>query len=312
MKYLITGFSGFVGHYLINYINEQEKEAQIIGIDIINKVYHYNNFVQYTINLLNFEELSAIIKTEKPDYIVHLASFSSVAYSWQNPVESFKNNTNIFLNLVESVRLFSSHSIILSVGSSDEYGIIEEKDLPLTENKHLNPVSPYAVARVSQEFLSKIYYNGFKMNIICTRSFNHVGAGQSDQFVVSSIGKKFVEYLKNKKNKIFVGNIDIVRDFLDVRDVVRAYFMLLKKGQIGDIYNVCSGKSYSIKQIIELYKDITLLNPPIEIDKALLRPIENPIVLGSYEKIKTEINWAPKIDLKDSLKTIITYWENIT
>lgn len=311
MHYLITGSSGFVAAYLIDYILKQEKDAGITGIDRKAPDKDYSSkFLNYEFDLLDLENLTEILIKIKPDYIVHLASCSSVAYSWENPVESFRNNTNIFLNILETVRLLDLKCRILSVGSSEEYGLVRKEDLPLSEDKPLNPLNPYSVARVAQEHLSNVYSKGLGLDIICTRSFNHTGPGQPDYFVLSSLGKKFIEFIKNKRNKITTGNQDIIRDFIDVRDVVRAYYMLLKNGKSGEVYNICSGKGYSIKEIIRIYKKITRTEPPVEIDRSLLRPAENPAVIGSYEKINRELGWKPEIQLTDSLRSVLNYWEN--
>ena len=189
--------------------------------------------------------LRTIISDIKPDYILHLASFSSVAYSWKHPEESFSNNCNIFLNLVDAVRQTCPKCRILSVGSSEEYGDIPHADLPLRENQPLNPISPYAVARVSQELLSKVYVHAFGMQIIMTRSFNHVGPRQDERFVIPSFIKRVLDIKRSGKEagEIETGDLTIVRDFVDVRDVVEAYYMLLTRGTPGEVYNICSGKA---------------------------------------------------------------------
>ncbi len=310
MKYLITGHSGFVGKYLVDYIIQMEPDAEIIGLDIHPSAKKHENFKEFIVNLLETEKLNLVLSDFKPDYIVHLASFSSVAYSWQYPIESFRNNTNIFLNLLEAIHKYSPETKLLSIGSSEEYGAVSLDDLPLEETLKPQPLSPYAVARVSQENMSKVYSKGFDLNIVCTRSFNHIGCGQEDKFVISSIAKRFAEFKAGICSEIVIGNTSIIRDFLDVRDVVKAYYLLLKSDAgSGEIFNICSGRKVSIQDVIDMFKQITDTNPPLTVDKALLRPVENSVVVGSNEKLRKLTGWEPEIKLEDSLKDIAAWWQ---
>ena len=183
---------------------------------------------------MDIPKIKSLIEEIQPDYIVHLAAQSSVAESWKTPVDSFMNNTNIFLNIIDTVRLNDFTARVLSVGSSEQYGIVSEKDLPLDEKSPQKPANPYAVARVAQEQLARIYAEGYGLDICCTRSFNHCGPGQSDRFVVSSIVRQFVQIAHGAQEPVVhIGNGSIVRDFIDVRDVVMAYYLLLTGGNAG-------------------------------------------------------------------------------
>ncbi|UEG50563.1 GDP-mannose 4,6-dehydratase [Ferruginibacter lapsinanis] len=311
-KILITGFSGFVSQHLLKYLSETNKEYEIIGISRTQAApVNFTNLhiKSYQADLKDAQITKQIINETKPDYLIHLASDSSVAYSWQNPVDSFQNNTNIFLNLVESVRQTGFKCRILSVGSSEEYGIVNMDDVPLSEEAPLNPISPYAVARVSQEMLSKVYASGYGLDIIRTRSFNHIGPGQKDNFVVSSFAKQIVENKKGNKKGFEVGNIDIIRDFLDVRDVVKAYMDILEKGERGDVYNICSGVGYSLKQILEKMMKIEKVDFGYQVNPRLVRPSDNPIIIGNNKKIQDVCNWKPLINIDESLMDIINYWK---
>jgi GDP-4-dehydro-6-deoxy-D-mannose reductase len=239
---------------------------------------------------------------------VHLASFSSVGFSWTDPVESFRNNTNIFLNVLEGVRRDAPTARILSVGSSEEYGLVAEADLPLVETTPLHPLSPYAVARVAQEHLGEVYARGYGLDIVATRSFNHVGAGQSPQFVVSALGKQFAELARGRRDRLEVGTTSVVRDFLDVRDVVTAYTGLLDRGTRGEVFNICSGRGTSIAGVIEMFAQIAGVTPRIEIDPTKVRPVENDRVIGSHAKLTAAIGWRPTIGLADSLRAIYEDW----
>ncbi len=319
MKLLITGFTGFVCPHFLHLLNEKEPGSDVLGID---KNYPQFDFADYknlkigfrNIDLLDRAVTDKILSDFQPEYILHLASVSSVAQSWHTPLDSFVNNTNIFLNVVEQTRLLKLKCRILSIGSSEEFGEVTEKELPLTEEHPLKPLSPYAVARVSQEMLSKIYADGFKLDVIMTRSFNHIGPGQKNIFVISSFAKQLVEFARRPSgvNTITTGNLAIIRDFVDVRDVVRAYLLLLKKGRPGEIYNICSGKGTKLEDIIKTMSAILGITVQTAVNPDLMRPNENKKIIGSYSKIKNELGWQPEIPIEQSLADIIAYWrENI-
>jgi len=313
-KCLITGFSGFVARYFVEYLENSGNNCIIKGLDFHNPDFrfdHYKNVkVSFEkIDLLSKDQTEYVIYEFQPNHILHLASCSSVAYSWKEPVQSFLNNTNIYLNVLDAARKLNIASRILSIGSSEEYGNVDVEDLPLKEGSRLNPASPYAVARMSQELLSKVYIDGYGLDIILTRSFNHIGPMQRSTFVVSSLANQLVEIKKSGKSKanIVMGDVSVVRDFTDVRDVVRAYYLLLKEGKKGHVYNVCSGIGVSIKDVIQMMEKQLNIEVDISIDQGLIRPTENKNIIGSNEKIKMELGWQNNIPLEQSLKDIISY-----
>ena len=315
MKYFITGISGFVAFHYVDFLIKNYSDIEIIGLDInephfLKQFCHNKRFKFINLNLLKYHNVENLFNTESPDFIVHLASYSSVQNSWQNPLECFRNNTNIFLNIIEAVRKSDVKCRILSVGSSEEYGIVKKEDIPLKEDMILNPISPYAVARVAQENLAKIYVNAYGLDIVLTRSFNHFGPYQLDKFVVSSIAKQIVNIILNGKDTIKLGNVNIIRDFVDVRDVILAYDLLLTKGRTGEIYNVCSGKGYSILNIVNMMISHTGQNLKIEIDQNLIRPVDNPIIIGDNSKIIRETGWEISYSLEKSLKDMYQYWSD--
>ncbi len=314
-KILITGFNGFVSSYLLDLLNETNENYEIIGI---SRSYNFDlkfrknlNIRLVKLDLNDKQHLQEVLYLTQPDHIYHLASDSSVSYSWQHPIESFQNNTNIFLNLIESVRIANIRCRILSIGSSEEYGIVGLQDVPLTEEAMLRPISPYAVARVSQELLSKVYVQGYGMDIIMTRSFNHIGPGQKDNFVVSSFARQIMEYKMGSPAPMKVGAIDIVRDFTDVRDVVKAYVSLMETGVAGEVYNICSSVGYSLKEIIHKMISIAHVDVSYELSPSLVRPSDNPVIIGDNTKIKKECCWQPAISIDRSLADILSYWENV-
>jgi len=316
MKILITGFTGFVSLHFLNYLNSAAPGAEVMGIDknplSFNPTVYPNLHIRFRdIDLLNRPQVNETLSGFPPEYILHLASVSSVAQSWQTPLDSFVNNTNIFLNLVEQVRISKIPCRILSVGSSEEYGEVKEEELPLTEMSILKPLSPYAVARVSQEMLSKIYAEGFGLDLIITRSFNHIGPGEKDNFVISSFAKQLVQLSRQKaeNNKLVTGNLSVIRDFVDVRDVVKAYYLLLLNGRKGEVYNICSGNGILLKDIVVKMSEQLKMNISLEVNPDLIRPNENKKVIGSFKKIHDELGWSPGIQLEKSLADIIDYWK---
>jgi GDP-4-dehydro-6-deoxy-D-mannose reductase len=315
-KFLVTGFSGFVSRHFCEYLERNGIRSFIKGIDVLYPDFKQESFKNIKfdfarIDLLDKSKIENIIFEFQPNYIVHLASFSSVAFSWKEPIQSFQNNTNIFLNLLEAVRKSHISTRILSIGSSEEYGNVIERDLPLREEQPLKPVSPYAVARVSQELLSHIYVQGYGLDIVMTRSFNHIGPYQKDIFVVPSFVRQLVQLKKNgtATKKLITGDTTIIRDFIDVRDVVSAYYLLLTKGEKGDTYNVCSGKGRSLKEIIDILCGMLETKVTIRTDPSLFRPSDNKIIIGSNEKLKIKLKWRAQYTIEQSLNYMIQYWQ---
>lgn len=313
-RYIITGVSGFVGKNFIKYLNDNSLKSEILGIDIRPLEIHPENYEHLKFkfersDLKDKDRLCKLIYNFRPDYILHLASYSSVSGSWKSPNTSFLNNVNIFLNLIESVRMIGVKCRLLSVGSSEEYGSVKIEDLPLKESNQLNPSSPFGVARVTQELLSRLYADVYGLDIVITRSFNHIGPGQNDNYAVASFAKQLVEARKNKLNEfVSAGDVTIVRDFIDVRDVVCIYHKLMLNGKKGEIYNVCSGYGVSLRNIIQMICEILDVNISIKQDLKLKRPKDNPVIIGCNEKIKKEINWTNEFSLERSLKDVVQYY----
>jgi len=317
-KILITGISGFVGGHFVHYLTSQHHNMEIHGISRSKPSWDFlkgseallNNYYSHQADLNDIPKIKSLIGEIQPEYIIHLAAQSSVAESWKSPVLSFMNNTNIFLNIIDTVRLNDNAARILSVGSSEQYGIVCEKDLPITEDRPQCPENPYAVARVAQEHLARIYAKGYGLDICCTRSFNHCGPGQTDRFVVSAIVKQFVKVAHGiQKPVIHIGNGTIVRDFVDVRDVVEAYYLLLTRGAKGEVFNVCSGQGRAIQDIVTLLSEMLRIRVETIQEKSRIRPIDNPRIVGSYQKIQQDLGWKPTIPFKESLMSMYQYWD---
>jgi len=317
-KILITGISGFVGGHFVHYLCKHNQDLEIHGISRSKPAWDFvpampeltKNSHFHQADLMNIPKIKSLIEEIQPDYILHLAAQSSVAESWKTPVDSFMNNTNIFLNIIDTVRLNDITARVLSVGSSEQYGIVSEKDLPLYENSPQNPANPYAVARVAQEQLARIFAEGYGLDICCTRSFNHCGPGQSERFVISSIVRQFVQIAHGVQEPVIhIGNGAIVRDFIDVRDVVGVYNLLLNKGKRGEVYNICSGKGRSIQDIVVILSNMLQIPVQIKQEQSQIRPIDNPRIVGSNEKIQRDLGWRPTIPFEKTLQSIYEYWD---
>ncbi len=309
----ITGTSGFVAPYVMEELAHNTLGiSEILGIDHRHPAPSEKTTIPATYVLVDMMDRTALENTLRdfqPDYIIHLASLSSVAESWKKPSLSFLNNLNIFLNVLESMSKIEKRCRILSVGSSEQYGVVASSDIPIRETTPLNPQSPYAVARVSQEMLSKLFVDNFGLNIVLTRSFNHVGPRQLSKFAIPSFIEQIVLQVQSNSSAITIatGNLDIIRDFLDVRDVAKAYVALLKKGKTGHIYNVCSGSGYKLSQIIDLISEIIGQPVQVTLNPDFVRPADNPVIIGDCTKLKTDTGWMPSITLKDTLKAMIDY-----
>ena len=302
MNILITGGTGFVANVLIKKLKTKILNPRIYATYRRSHSFLYKDVNYIKIDLNNYQKIISIINDSRPDFIINLAAQSSVQQSWEKPVDSYINNLNIYLNVLEAVRMSNYNPLILSIGSSEVYGIVDKNKLPIKENYQTIPINPYAVSRLSQENLSKIYIDGYGLKIIMTRSFNHCGLNQDRRFFIPNV----ISQIFDKKSKsISLGNLDIIRDYINVEDVSEAYIKLLFNGKVGEIYNICSGIGYSLREIVNKIFVISDLKKPIKKNKIFERPNDNPVIVGDYSKINMETKWHPKFKLEDSLNMII-------
>ena len=317
-RLLITGISGFVGGHIVSFLTADDSQYEIHGVSRSEPAWDFvpdarklsGSLHFHKADLLDIPRIKSLIEEIQPDSILHMAAQSSVAESWKSPVFSFMNNTNIFLNIIDTVRQNDNGARVLSIGSSEQYGIVSPEDLPLTEESPQRPANPYAVARVAQEQLAKIYADGYGLDICCTRSFNHCGPGQGDRFVVSAIAKQVAKIAHGLQEPVIhIGNGAIVRDFIDVRDVVSAYALLLLKGRRGEVYNICSGTGRTIREIATTLAEKKRLKVEIREEQDQIRPIDNPRIIGSNRKIREDLGWEPIIPFDESLGAVYEYWE---
>lgn len=301
-KVLITGAGGFVGKYLIDeFKNENYK---IIACDI-EKADKFNSDVEYhDMNILNKETVETVIKTCMPDYLINLAAISSVGLSWNIPDKTMEVNVIGTLNILEAVHKYCSNCKILLIGSSEEY---EMKNEPLKEIDIVNASNPYGISKIAQENFAKLYRERYGLDIVCTRSFNHTGIGQLDQFVIPSFCKQVAEIDKtNKPGKIYVGNLSAYRDISSVKDVVKVYRRLLENNTNDLIYNVGSGKTYKIEDLLKYIISLASQEIEIVIDKEKIRPIDIPYICCDNTKTK---EFFDSTDLKEIIKEMYEYYK---
>lgn len=290
MKILITGSSGFVGKHLVKYL--KTKRHQVIPFDG---------------DLLNASAVESALSTINPNGVIHLAAIAAVGESLTSPAKILRNNIFAQLNLLEALKRKKSAARILIIGSADEYG--QTSDQPIDENFPLLPASPYAVSKVAQDFLGLQYHLAYGLNIIRVRPFNHIGEGQSLGFVVPDFAKQIADVEKSgKPGTISVGNLDAIRDFTDVSDMVTAYELALTDGQPGEVYNLGSGIGVTIKDLLNQLISLSSAKISIKIDSTRFRPADQPKLVCNPQKFHLLTGWQAKIPLETTLKRVIEWW----
>lgn len=310
MKALVIGGGGFVGAYLVNHLHDDlgyevsvtktEKEqlslpnAQIYNCDILDKI-----------------QISEVLDAVKPDYIFHLAAQSSVSVSWKNPALTIDVNVKGSINVLDVVRELDYRPRILLIGSGEEYGHIKQEECPIVEDTLLRPGNIYAATKSCQNMLGSIYAAAYDMDVMMVRAFNHIGPNQTPTFVVADFCKQVAEIEKGEKEPVlYVGNLSAKRDFTDVRDVVRAYALLVKHGHKGETYNVGTGHALAIQEILDRIIAMSSAEIEVKVDPAKLRPVDVPIIEPDISKITECTGWVPQICLDQTLQETLDYWRN--
>lgn len=313
MKVLITGAAGFVGKHLLGYL-KKEGDHEILGIDLSFKNFgpggSLDNMEVLEADLTEKESVFNIIKEFKPNQVYHLAAQSSVSYSWENPVETFRINVFSGINIMEGLRLFCPSCRILVVCTAEEYGETNDVHEAIDENFKIYPQNPYAISKSAIDFFSSVYHNAYKLPVFISRSFNHIGPGQSEKFVCSDFARQIALIENGLKDPVInVGNLKSQRDFLDVRDAVSAYFHIVNRGKEGEIYNVCSGSKYKISNLLDMLVSLsTRQDIKVSIDRSKFRAIDVEAIYGNNSKLKDHTGWKSRYSIKMSLKDTLDYW----
>lgn len=313
MRVLITGITGFVGSHLAEFLLSR-KGIDVYGIvrwrSKTENIEHIKSRLRLCeCDLRDASSVRKVIDEVRPQRIFHLAAQSFVPMSWSAPAETLTTNIIGQLNIFEAVRNLRIKPLIHVAGSSEEYGMVKKDEIPVNEDNALRPLSPYGISKVGQDLLGYQYFMSYKMKIVITRAFNHSGPRRGEVFVESNFANQIAKIEKGlQKPIIYAGNLNAIRDFTDVRDIVKAYHISLEKCKIGEVYNVCSGRGYSIAQILNILLSFSNIKPKIKIDPQRLRASDVPILIGNNSKFRKETLWKPTIRISDTLKDLLNYW----
>lgn len=309
MKALVIGAAGFVGHYLLKQLVREGWQIcatkmpgellELPGVDIVD------------LDILQPEAVVRLLEQQQPDALIHLAAQSSVAVSWKRPALTVDVNVKGTVNVLEAVRTLSRMPRVLLVGSGEEYGHVLPQDVPLREETVLRPGNLYAATKAAQNMIGAIYAKAYQMPVMMVRAFNHVGPNQSPQFVVADFCKQVAEIEAGQREPVLrVGNLSAKRDFSDVRDVVRAYTLLIEKGNAGETYNVGSGKAVAVQEILNKILSFATVPVRIEVDPNKLRPVDVPVIEADTAKLRACTGWSPEISLETTIQETLDYWRN--
>jgi GDP-4-dehydro-6-deoxy-D-mannose reductase len=312
-RVLVTGVTGFAGSHLVDYLLTRD-DCEIFGIrrwrSRTENIEHFPDRV--TILECDLRDASSTrdtLEKVRPDWIFHLAAQSFVPTSWIAPTESLTTNILGQVNIFEAVRRVELKCRIQLACSSEEYGMVYPGEVPIKETNPLRPLSPYAVSKVTQDMLGYQYWMSWRVDNVRTRGFNHEGPRRGPVFVASDFAKQIADIEKGLKPPVLhVGNLEAKRDFTDVRDMVRAYWLALEKCEPGEVYNICSGTAWTIQKVLDHLLGMTSAKIEVCQDPARLRPSDVPILLGDNSKFVKATGWQPTIPFDQTLHDMLEYW----
>ncbi len=313
MRILITGITGFVGSHLAEYALARG-DVEVFGTvrwrSRLDNVEHIeNDITMLDCDLRDNMAARRVLQDVKPDYIFHLAAQSYVPTSWIAPAETLTTNITAELNLLEGMRDLKLDSRIQVAGSSEEYGLVYENEAPITEDNPLRPLSPYAVSKVAQDFLAYQYHKSYGMFTVRTRAFNHTGPRRGHVFVTSNFSRQVAQIEKGKKEPVIeVGNLEARRDFSDVRDIVRGYWLSLEKGEPGEVYNIGSGKAITIQELLDLILSLSDIEIEVRQMPERMRPSDVELLVTDYSKFNRATGWKPEIPFERTIEDLLNYW----
>jgi GDP-4-dehydro-6-deoxy-D-mannose reductase len=294
VKALITGAAGFVGHHLTAHLHTLGDE--VIGVDRASGP-----------DLLDGDGWIDLIHQVRPDAVYHLAGRSDVGGSWSTPRDTFRVNAEGTLAVLQAC-VSAGVERVLAVSSADVYGRVTLGELPLTEDNPLRPVSPYAASKIAADYLALQAHLGYGLAVMRVRAFNHLGPGQTNRFVAPALAERIAQNELDHGEQVPVGNLTPRRDFTDVRDVVRAYRLLIEHGEPGEAYNVCSGQDIAISELAERLVAKAEVPMQLESNPSLQRPVDVPVLRGDYSRLHKTTGWEPEIDLDQTLTDLLQEW----
>ena len=313
MRVLITGITGFVGSHMTEFA--LSKGAEVFGSIRWRSKTENIDHLRSRIGLIecDLRDLSSVrnlLEASEPTHVVHLAAQSFVAASWKAPAETLSTNITAQVNLLEAMRGLKIAPRFLAIGSSEEYGLVHPDELPIKETNPLRPLSPYAVSKVTQDMMGYQYFRSYGLPIVRTRAFNHEGPRRGDVFVTSNFARQVAEIEAGVREPVmFVGDLKPKRDYSDVRDIVRGYWSLLERGEPGEVYNLCSGRSWAIQQVLDfLLERSRVKSIAVRTDPARLRPSDVMELEGDASKIERATGWKVEIPFERTLTELLDYW----
>ncbi len=314
MRVLITGITGFAGSHLAEYILQHHPDVEVYGL------YRWRSRMDNIRHLLDrihlvecdLQDAAAVYWTlhqVRPDWIFHLAAQSFVPTSWRLPSETFQVNVLGQIHLLEACRALDLSVRVQIAGSSEEYGLVYPHEVPVRETNPLRPLSPYAVSKVAQDLLGYQYYMSYKTHIVRTRGFNHTGPRRGEVFAESNLAKQIAEIEAGLRPPVvYVGNLEAIRDYTDVRDMVRAYWLALEYGVPGEVYNISSGRGYKIRDVLEMLLRIASVDIDVQVDPRRLRPSDVEVLVGDSTRFREMTGWTPRIPFEQTLQDLLDYW----
>ncbi len=310
MRVLITGAGGFVGRHLSARLGSVQPRARLIGTTLASdETVHESINDLYWIDLKDYAKVHKILAKCRPDAIYHLAAQAFVPRSFEYPWETLENNIRAQLNLIRACLELEIRPRILIVSSAEIYGASQPEQLPLDEDTAIRPTNPYSVSKVAQDMLGLQYFLSHKLPIMRARPFNHIGPGQNERFVAPAFARQIASIEESQAEAvIYVGNLESKRDFTDVRDIVRAYQMIVEKGQPGEAYNIASGVSRSIRHLLDTLLGLTDTKIEVRVDPARLRPVDVPEIRGDSSKLRRHTGWQPALSFEQTLHDVLADW----
>ena len=307
-KALVIGASGFVGEHLLEFLRATH-DYDVHATKPKGRAVSCPGVETDDLDLLDAGAVAAALKRIRPDRIFHLADESSVAQSWNDPAQTYDVNVRGALHVLEAVRALPYPPRLLLVGSGEEYGRIGPEEGPVAETHEVRPTNPYAAAKASQNMMGRIYAEAYRMDILMARTFNYYGPGQPTLFVASDLCRQVAEMEKGLRPPVLkVGNLSVLRDFTDVRDVVRAYVLLMMLGKSSETYNVGSGQAIAVQDVLDLILSLTEAKPRIETDKGRLRPVDMPVIAADARKLVKATGWTPRFTMEQTVRDILEDW----
>lgn len=314
MKVLITGISGMVGSHLAEYILAEHSDVELHGLirwrtPLDHLIAIKDRIALHYGDLRDLNSLIAVIKKVQPDWIFHLAAQSFVTTSFDAPVDTLSTNVIGTTNLLDALRITGIDAKVHVCSSSEVYGQVLENEVPIAEANPFRPASPYAVSKVGEDMIAFQYFLSYGIRTVRTRMFTHTGPRRGDVFAESAYAKQIVEVEYGlRKNPIRVGNLDSIRTFADVRDAVRAYWVLMEKCPAGEVYNIGGNRTMTLRDMLEILKGMATCHIDHVVDSALLRPSDVTLQIPDTSKFKAATGWEPRIPFEDTLKNILDFY----